>query len=80
MWLRVQYFRNLRKEKIVLRPKQERLLALLRDTGSMFPAEIWDALKISRQGAMDLIRPLVDAGFIEKIGGKKTGRYRLCRP
>jgi hypothetical protein len=26
---------------------------------------------------MDLLRPLMEAGLVEKIGGKKTGRYVL---
>lgn len=43
----------------------------------MAPAEIWAALKVSRQGAMDLLRPLLEAGMVEKVGGKKTGRYAL---
>jgi hypothetical protein len=46
----------------------------------MSPAEIWEALAISRQGAMDLLRPLLEAGLVEKIGGKKTGRYSLKQP
>jgi hypothetical protein len=29
---------------------------------------------------MDLLRPLLDAGLVEKIGGKKTGRYSLRHP
>jgi predicted transcriptional regulator len=43
----------------------------------MAPSEIWSALGISRQGAIDLINPLVGAGLVEKVGTKKTGRYRL---
>ena len=43
----------------------------------MAPAEIWAAMEISRQGAMDLLRPLLDAGVVEKVGGKKTGHYTL---
>lgn len=35
-------------------------------------------LEVSRQGAMDLLHPLLEAGLVEKIGGKKTGRYALC--
>jgi DNA-binding IclR family transcriptional regulator len=58
-------------------PRQERLLHLLRDHGSMAPAEIWKTLGVSRQGAMDLLHPLLDAGLVERTGGKKTGRYRL---
>lgn len=77
VWLRVQAFSASTPEKLVLRPKQEHLLNLLRDHGSMAPAEIWAAIGVSRQGAMDLLRPLLDAGIVEKIGGKKMGRYVL---
>lgn len=64
----------------MLRPKQELLLKLLRDHGSMAPAELWAELAVSRQGAMDLLRPLLEAGLVEKIGGKKTGCYSLKQP
>ena len=79
VWLRAQALHPRPGEKLVLRPRQERLLQLLRDHGQMSPAEIWSALKVSRQGAMDLLRPLMEAGLVEKIGGKKTGRYALRR-
>jgi predicted transcriptional regulator len=46
----------------------------------MAPGEIWNALGVSRQGAMDLLRPLIDAGLVEKVGGKKTGYYALRKP
>jgi hypothetical protein len=29
---------------------------------------------------MDLLRPLIEAGLVEKIGSKKTGRYKLSNP
>jgi Fic family protein len=80
VWLRVQAFNVRSPEKLVLRPKQERLLKLLRDHGSMAPGEIWTALRVSRQGAMDLLRPLLEAGLVEKVGSKKTGRYALRSP
>lgn len=80
VWLRVQSFRVKTPHKLVLRPKQERLLQLLRDHGSLPPAELWKALGVSRQGAMDLLRPLLAAGLVEKIGTKKTGRYSLKQP
>ena len=76
-WLRIQSYQDMSPQKLVLRPRQEKLLNLLRDHGSMSPAEIWKALSVSRQGAMDLLKPLIAAGMIEKIGGKKTGRYSL---
>lgn len=80
VWLRVQSYNVKSAKKIVLRPKQEKLLQLLRDQRSMAPAELWTALDVSRQGAMDLLRPLLEAGLVEKVGGKKTGRYALRSP
>lgn len=80
VWLRIQTYNVKAPEKLVLRPKQERLLQLLRDHGGMAPAEIWKALDVSRQGAMDLLNPLLDAGLVERVGGKKTGRYVLRQP
>lgn len=79
VWLRTQAFNMKSPGKLVLRPKQEQLLKLLRDHGSMTPAEIWELLSVSRQGAMNLLRPLLEAGLVEKVGGKKTGRYTLKR-
>lgn len=78
-WLRIQTF-QVKSKKLVLRPRQEQLLHLLRDHGSMAPADIWKALGVSRQGAMNLLRPLLNAGLVEKIGGKKTGHYFLKNP
>jgi Fic family protein len=80
VWVRVQAFQPQPGKKLVLRPKQEQLLRLLRDHASLSPVEIWAALGVSRQGAMDLLRPLLKAGMVEKIGGKKTGRYSLRKP
>lgn len=80
VWLRVQAFNVKSPDKLVLRPKQERLLQLLRDHSSLAPTEIWKALDVSRQGAMDLLRPLIEAGLVEKIGTKKSGRYVLRQP
>ena len=65
------------RTKLVLRPKQEQLLELLRARGSLSPREIWDGLTISKQGAMDLIRPLIKARMIERVGTMKHGRYVL---
>jgi Fic family protein len=77
VWDRIQKVSVGDAKPLVLRPKQERLLQLLADQGSMAPSEIWEALGVSRQGAMDLLNPLMGAGLIEKVGTKKTGRYRL---
>ncbi len=78
VWSRVQKFSaHSTRTKLVLRPKQEQLLQLLRDHRSMAPQEIWDALGVTRQGAIKLIQPLLDAGIVERIGSRKSGRYIL---
>ncbi len=80
VWTRIRTVAPDGTERLVLRPRQERLLGLLAAQGGMAPSEIWEALGVSRQGAMDLIHPLMDAGLVEKVGTRKTGRYRLRRP
>src|SRR5437879_4147941 len=78
VWVRVQRLSaRSGREKLVLRPKQEQLLQMLRDRKSMTPSEIWSALGVSKQGAMDLLRPLMKAGLIRREGTLKSGRYRL---
>jgi Fic family protein len=76
-WMRIQSLQVATSEKLTLRPRQEQLLLLLRDHEGLTPREIWKLLGVSRQGAMDLLRPLLNAGLVEKIGGNKTGRYVL---
>jgi cell filamentation protein, protein adenylyltransferase len=78
VWTRIQKFSASKSQaRLVLRPKQEQLLRMLRTKGSMAPAEIWEGLKISKQGAMDLLRPLMKAGLIKRVGTLKHGRYVL---
>jgi Fic family protein len=78
VWLRLQHLSaQSRHKKLVLRPKQERLLQLLADRKIMTPREIWDALGVSKQGALDLLRPLIEAGLITRTGTRKTGSYTL---
>ena len=76
VWSRVLSFSaNSAGKKLVLKPKQEQLLQLLRERGSLSPRELWAALDISKQGAMDLLRPLIEAGLIKREGTLKNGRY-----
>ncbi len=62
---------------IQLRPRQEQLLRMLNDEGPLAPRRIWEGLGVSRQGAMDLIRPLLEAGLVKHVGTKKSGKYTL---
>ncbi len=76
-WARVQKFSALAiAPKLTLRPKQEQLLILLQQNGRMTPSEIWAALDISKQGALDLLNPLMDAGLVVREGTRKSGWYR----
>jgi len=66
-------------EPILLRPRQEQLLRMLRDEGPLAPRRIWEGLGVSRQGAMDLLRPLLAAGLVKRSGTKKSGKYTLAQ-
>jgi Fic family protein len=79
VWTRIQKLTaHAGKKKLVLRPKQEQLLHLLREQKALTPREIWDAVGVSKQGALDLLRPLIEAGLVKRVGTKKTGRYLLA--
>jgi Fic family protein len=78
-WQRIQHLSVRSKgKKLVLRPRQEQLLRLLREKGSLSPKQIWDGVGVSRQGAMDLLRPLMVAGLVKREGTRKSGRYVLA--
>ena len=78
VWQRVRQFAvSHGNPKLVLRPRQEQLLALLRDSGGLSPREIRTRLVVSKQGAMDLLNPLLRAGLIARTGTLKFGRYVL---
>src|SRR5262249_26890113 len=77
-WTRIQrLLASKGRTQVVLRPKHEQLLQRLRVRGSLSPREIWAGIGISKQGAMDLLRPLMKAGLVKRVGTLKTGRYVL---
>ncbi len=79
VWMRIQRLKaEHRGKKVILRPRQEQLLNLLRDHDGLAPREIWKALGVSKQGALDLLRPLVESGLVKRVGTRKTGRYILA--
>ena len=78
VWMRIQRLSvEAKGMKIVLRPRQERLLRLLRDHRELAPREIRELLGVSRQGAMDLLNPLLEAGMVERVGTRRSGKYVL---
>lgn len=79
VWSRIQKLTATSgKARLVLRPKQELLLDLLREHKSLSPRELWEAVGVSKQGALDLLRPLMKAGLVRRIGTRKNGRYVLA--
>jgi predicted transcriptional regulator len=40
--------------------------------------ELREGLRVSKQGAMDLLNPLLEAGLVQRRGTKKSGRYSLA--
>ena len=52
-------------------------MRLLKDRRSVTPKEIRESLRVSKQGDMDLLNPLLEAGLVQRSGTKKSGRYML---
>lgn len=79
-WKRIISLPKIKKlEKLILTPKQEKLLWLLRDSGNLTAREISKALKVTIQGAHFILNPLVKAKIVRRYGGRKTGKYGLTR-
>ena len=79
VWQRIQQLSvGAKGRKLVLRPRQEQLLRLLREKGSLSPREIWEGVGVSKQGAIDLLRPLMAARLVKREGTRKSGRYLLA--
>lgn len=78
VWVRIQHLQaSAGPKKVLLRPRQEQLLRLLKDRGAMTPKELRESLRVSKQGAIDLLNPLLEAGLVQRSGTKKSGRYSL---
>lgn len=78
VWSRIQRLAADRTpEKVVLRPKQEQLLRMLRDRQAMTPREVREALGVSKQGALDVLKPLLAVGLVKRVGTRKSGKYIL---
>ena len=59
-------------------PSRRNCCNCFRARGSLDPAgNLGRACNVSKQGAMDLIRPLMKAGLIKRVGTLKHGRYVL---
>lgn len=78
VWLRIQRLSaKSGQRKIVLKPRQEQLLEIMRERRTLAPQEVWQALGVSKQAASKLMKPLLDAKLVRRIGSQKSGRYIL---
>lgn len=77
-WSRIEAVSASAKGKqITLTPKQEKLMALLRQA-PLGIQEIQTELKVTKPGAHHILKPLLNAGLIKREGGHKTGKYRIA--
>jgi DNA-binding IclR family transcriptional regulator len=51
---------------------------MLKGPKGLTPREIWEGLGVSKQGALDLLRPMIQAGLVKRVGTRKSGRYFLA--
>ncbi len=77
VWARIRSFQQKETAKLTLTPTQEKLIGFLREGDGMRPSEIWEALDISKQGALKLLNPLLAAGIVIRVGTRKSGKYQL---
>ncbi|MBI3566487.1 MAG: Fic family protein [Elusimicrobia bacterium] len=77
-WKRIEAVSASAKGKtLTLTPRQERLLALLRQA-PLGIQEIQNALGVTKPGAHHILKPLLGASLVKREGGHKTGKYRLA--
>lgn len=63
--------------EILLSPRQEELIRLLRDNGALSTGKIIEAMKITRARVNQIVQPLVKAGIVEAAGKARATMYRL---
>lgn len=63
--------------KMILLPKQERILQILVQTPQIGGGELARILKITRSHLSKLLRPLLNSGLIGKTGSTKSSFYHL---
>lgn len=75
---RMQAIGPLKKEPVSLTVRQEKLLNLLREKGTMAIGEMAKALKVTVPGTHYILRPLLGAGLVTRRGSHKKTRYHLA--
>lgn len=75
---RILAFGPLVKEPLSLTVRQEKLLQIIRERGKVGIRDIARALRVTTPGAHYVLKPLLKAGIVEKIGTHKNTRYVLA--
>jgi Fic family protein len=76
-WKRIEVVKASKKNKrLTLTPKQEHLLSVLRSS-SMTIGDIQRELKVTKPGAHHVLRLLLKAGLIKRIGSHRHGKYKV---
>ncbi len=70
--------KNAAVKGLSLSPSQEKALTLLKDVGELSVRDLAVTLKLTVQGVHFILKPLIEAGVVERRGGKKTGTYGLA--
>ena len=75
---RILAFGPLVKEPLFFTVRQEKLLQVLRERGKMGIRDIARALRVTTPGAHYVLKPLLRAGIVEKLGTHKNTQYILA--
>jgi len=67
------------KDRIVLTPKQERVLQILAQSSRLGGGELARSIRITRSHLSKILRPLLNAGLVAKEGSTKSAAYKLPR-
>ena len=78
VWKRIESVSaSVKGKPLTLTPKQEKLLAILRRQ-ALGIHDIQKALGVTKPGAHHILKPLLEAGLVQREGGHKTGKYRMA--
>jgi len=70
--------RSRKKTQVTLTPKQEELLHLIDEYGTLGSAQICEYMKINRARVNQLIKPMVESGIVIKEGTTRAVKYHLA--
>ena len=70
---------NINESIFKLNETQEKILSSLRENNNLTQKDLIDKLNISRTSITNNLRILKDNGYIDRVGSKKTGYWRILK-